>query len=59
MPQFENGFDNVLEFVEKSEMLDTEITFEAIEEVDKVKMEELAKNRKVKLKERLYSPSIL
>jgi hypothetical protein len=59
MPQFENGFDNVLEFVEKSEMLDTEIAFEAIEEVDKVKMEELAKNRKVKLKERLYSPSIL
>jgi TatD family-associated radical SAM protein len=59
-PQFENAFDNVLEFVEKSrDVFDTEITFVAIPEVDKIKMEELAKNMKVKLRERLYSPPIL
>jgi hypothetical protein len=52
--------DNVLEFVEKSrDVFDTEITFVAIQEVDKIKMEELAKNMKVKLRERLYSPPIL
>jgi cyclic pyranopterin phosphate synthase len=59
-PQFENAFDSVLEFVEKSrDAFDTEITFVAIPEVDKIKMEELARSMKVKLRERLYSPPIL
>jgi cyclic pyranopterin phosphate synthase len=59
-PRFENAFDSVLEFVEKSrDAFDTEITFVTIPEVDKLKMEELAKKMKVKLRERLYSPPIL
>jgi TatD family-associated radical SAM protein len=59
-PQFESAFDNVLEFVEKSKgMFDTEITFVALPEVERIKMEKLAKNMKVKLRERLYSPPIL
>jgi cyclic pyranopterin phosphate synthase len=59
-PQFENAFDNILEFVEESRgVFDTEIAFVAIPEVDKIRMEELAENMKVKLRERPYSSPIL
>jgi TatD family-associated radical SAM protein len=59
-PRFDNAFDNVLEFVEKSrDTFDTEITFVAVPEIDRVRMEELAKNMKVRLRERPYSPPIL
>jgi TatD family-associated radical SAM protein len=54
-PHFENAFDRVLEFVEKSKsVFDTEITFVTVPEVDKTKMKELAENIKVKIRERLY-----
>jgi TatD family-associated radical SAM protein len=59
-PTFENAFDSVLEFVEKSKsMFDIEITYVALPEVDRIKMEELAKNMKVKLRERPYLPPVL
>jgi TatD family-associated radical SAM protein len=59
-PKFENAFDSILEFVEKSRnVFDTEITFVTVQEVDKIKMERLAKKMKVKLRERLYSPPII
>lgn len=58
-PQFENAFESILEFVEKSKkVLDTEITFVTIPEVDGIKMKELAKTLDVGLRERLYSPLI-
>jgi TatD family-associated radical SAM protein len=52
-PQFENAFESVLDFVEKSrKVLDTEITFVTVPEVDISKMEELAKKLDVKLRAR-------
>lgn len=59
-PQFRNAFDSILEFVEKSrDVFETEISFVTIPEVDRTKMEELAKSLNVKLRERKYSHPIL
>lgn len=59
-PVFENAFDSVLEFAKKSgDVFDTEITFVTVPEIDKIKMEELARSLKIKLRERPYQPPIL
>jgi len=57
-PEFENAFENVLEFIEKAKRayLDTEITAVAIPEVDILKVKELARRMGVGFRVREYIP---
>jgi TatD family-associated radical SAM protein len=56
-PEFENAFENILEFIQKSkENLDTETTAVRIPEVDISKIRELANRMKVEFRIRDYIP---
>ena len=56
-PEFENAFENVLEFIEKAkEDLETEITAVALPEVDISKVRKLAKRMEVAFRVREYIP---
>ena len=58
-PKFENAFESILEFVEKSKnVFDTEITAVTIPEIKISEMEKLAKELGVKFRPRQYLPLV-